>query len=75
MQNFVLDTTTSFIIGVLVGWHFLPQPVWVQNLINWYHGVTAHKVVVAAAPAVPVALVPAPVVLTEAKPAPVTLAV
>lgn len=24
-----------FVVGVLIGWHFLPQPSWVNSLLDW----------------------------------------
>lgn len=38
MSWFILNTTTSMIIGMIIGWHFLPQPKWVSDIIGWYHG-------------------------------------
>lgn len=30
----MLDTIIGIVIGLLIGWNLLPQPVWVRSLID-----------------------------------------
>jgi hypothetical protein len=62
-----------FIVGVVVGWHFLPQPGWVRKLIDWYHGsAPATQNTPAAPPTVVVnTAAPAPANAPAVVPAPV----
>lgn len=38
----MVDNWISFAIGgavgFVLGWHLMPRPLWMTNLIAWYHG-------------------------------------
>jgi len=32
----MFSTSVAFVVGLVVGWNFVPQPQWIRNLVKRY---------------------------------------